>query len=117
VENAIALFRTKGVDCLVEKDKLNQMSSYIDALEAKILEFNFEGRSKIQHRNKKSTENQLNMIAKKDLVDLHSQLIVMHIKANACDRRWRVLIARCLRIEVSFHRTSRHVIVYDYSVV
>lgn len=42
----------------------------------------------------------MSLDSKSGLVDLHARLIQAQIRVRACDRRWRVLLKQCKRVEV-----------------
>lgn len=72
-------------------------------LEQSVANFSFLSRSTTRKYVTHSTveDNAIVFEAKKSLIELHGRLKQSQIRASACERRWKHIVLRCERAEVS----------------
>ena len=78
-------------------------AQYMLILEQSVANFSFLSRSTTRKYVTHSTveDNAIVFEAKKSLIELHGRLKQSQIRASACERRWKHIVLRCERAEVS----------------
>lgn len=95
----------RAVDTLnrPENASKSNLKKYTEILHKKVSNFVFASRSHSRQFAKGSLGPPAAAQAldnKAALVELHSRLMRAQMRARSCDRRWRVLLKKCKRVEV-----------------
>ena len=86
-----------------------QAVQYVKIMQKNITDFTFSGRSTTKNNVGRSAAAvdkvqglslPPDMYSKSDLVEMHARLKQSHIRARACERRWKHLIRQCEVAEV-----------------
>lgn len=80
------------------------MGKYVEILQQSVANFSFVSRSVTRKYVNQTVNNMNNEVfdTKKKLVGLHVRLKHSQMKANGCNRRWKMLVDQCQKAEVIF---------------
>jgi hypothetical protein len=108
VTKASEALRRSAADGVLLSENALQAVQYVKIMQKSITDFAFLGRSTTKNNVGRSAAVDKveglslppEMISKGELVELHARLKQSHIRARACERRWKHLIRQCEVAEV-----------------